>query len=157
MVIPNCQQEIYNIQTSSSGSAANNNYVINFNTPLKDVVRVELVTASIPCSTSNIVYIEVDELRSQFNDFSNASAGTLSAAVSSPLRNVFGVVYNDDTGTKDRITYYNRYPILVEFMYPLRRLEKLSIKLYNNNTLLLDDEGENYFTFRVICNRKNLC
>ena len=157
MAIPNCQQEIYNIQTSSSGSAANNNYVINFNTSLKDVVRAELVTASIPCSTSNVVYVVVDELRSKFNDFSNAAAGTLGNAVSSQLRKVFGSVYNDDTGTKNRITYYNRYPIIAEFPYPLQRLEKLSIKLYNNNGLLLQDEGENYFTFRFICDRKNLC
>ena len=157
MAIPNCQQEIYNIQTSSSGSAANNNYAINFNTPLKDIARAELVTASIPCSTSNVVYVSVDQLRSKFNDFSNAAAGTLGNAVSSPIRNVFGSVYNDDTGTKDRITYYNRYPIVAEFPYPIQRLEKLNIKLYDNNGLLLQDEGENYFTFRFICNRKNLC
>ncbi len=157
MAIPNCQQEIYNIQTSSSGSAANNNYVINFNTSLKDVVRAELVTASIPCSTSNVVYVVVDQLRSNFNDFSNAAAGTLGNAVSSQLRNVFGSMYNDDAGTRDRITYYNRYPIIAEFPHPIQRLEKLNIKLYNNNGLLLQDEGENYFTFRFICDRKNLC
>ncbi len=157
MGIPNCTQEIYNIQTSSSGSAANNNYVINFNTQLKDVVRAELVTASIPCSTSNVVYISVDQLQCKFNDFSNAAAGTLGSAVSSPIRNVFGSVYNDDCGSKNRITYYNRYPIIAEFTYPIQRLDKLDIKLYNNNGLLLQDEGENYFTFRFICNRKNLC
>ena len=157
MSIPNCSQEIYNIQVSSSGSADNNNYVINFNTSLKDVVRAALVTASVPCSTSNIVYISVDQLRSKFNDFSNAAAGTLTTATSSTLRNVFGVVYNDDHEVKNRITYYNRYPIVAEFPYPIQRLDRLNIKLYNNNGILLQDEGENYFTFRFICNRKNLC
>ena len=152
MVLPNCNQETYNIQVSSSGSVANNNYAITFVTPLKDVVRAELVTASIPCTTSNVVYISVDQLSSKYNDFSNAVAFS-----TSQLTNVMGAVYHDDCGTKDRITYYNRYPITVDFIYPLQRLEKLNIKLYNNQGLLLQDQGENYFTFRFICNRKNLC
>ena len=157
MAIPNCQQEVYNIQVSSVGAIQNTAYVTNFNTPLKNIVRAELVTASIPCNTSNVVYIVVDELSSKFTDFANAQGGTLSSAISSVLRNSFGAMYNEDTASRPRITYYNRYPIVVDFMYPIQRLEKLSIKLYDQNGQLITDQGENFFTFRFICNRKNMC
>lgn len=166
-MIPNCEQEIYNIHVSTSnveqyGSSSNVNFVATFNMPLKDVVRAELVTASIACNTSNVVYINVDELNNKFTDFANAKEATGSTdhgfdTTSSILRSAFGSMYNDDIGSKERITYYNRYPIVAEYPYPIQRLNKLSIKLYDQYGDLITDQGTNFFTFRFVCNRRNLC
>jgi len=166
-MIPNCDQEIYNIQVSTTNvenynsAMSNVDFVVTLSNSLKDVVRAELVTASIPCNTSNVVYVVVDELSTRYTDFADTKPATGDghsiSTSGTKLRNTFGAIYNEDTNTKNRITYYNRYPIIAEYPYPIQRLSKLSIKLYNHNGDILTDQGNCFFTFRFICNRKNLC
>ena len=166
-MIPNCDQEIYNIQVSTanvatySPSSSNVSFTATLTNTLKDVVRAELVTASIPCNTSNVVYVVVDELVTRYTDFADTKPATgvghSIQTSGTKLRDAFGAVYNEDTGAKNRITYYNRYPIIAEYPYPIQRLDKLTVKLYGENGSLITDQGSAFFTFRFICNRKNLC
>ena len=159
-----CSREIYSIQVSSYGAGSNVNFVSTLNTPIKNVVKAELVTTSLSCETSNVAYIVVDELVSRFNDYAVSLPASNDSNVSyslnstgSTLRKVFGVVYNEDSTVKNRITYYNRYPISAEFFDPIRNLSKLSIRLYDHTGSELGDDGYNFFTFRFTCLRNNLC
>jgi hypothetical protein len=166
-MFPNCDQEIYNIQVSTvnveqySPAHSNVNFVATLGNTLKDVVRAELVTASIPCNTSNVVYIAVDELANRFTDYADTKPATGQGhsiqTSGNRLRDTFGAVYSDDINVKNRITYYNRYPIVAEYPYPIQRLDKLSIRLSADDGTLLTDQGNAFFTFRFICNRKNMC
>lgn len=159
-----CSREIYSIQVSSYGATSNVNFVATLNTPVKNIVRAELVTASLSCATSNAAYITVEELVTRFNDYAveqpadnNSNVSLTLNSTSSVLRNTLGVVYNEDSTVKNRITYYNRYPIVAEFFDPIRDLSKLSIKLYDHSGAALSDDGYNYFTFRFTCLKRNLC
>ena len=166
-MFPNCEQETYNIQVSTvnveqySPAHSNVDFVATFSTTLKDVVRAELVTASIPCNTSNVVYVSISELSTRYTDFADTKPATGDGhsiqTSGTRLRDTFGAVYSDDINTKSRITYYNRYPIVAEYPYPIQRLDRLSIQLYNQDGTLLTDQGSAFFTFRFICNRKNMC
>lgn len=158
-----CSREIYSIQVSSYGATSNVDFVATLNTPVKNIVKAELVTASLSCATSNAAYIVVEELVTRFNDYAAESPATNSDgshqlnSTSSILRNTLGVVYNEDSTVKNRITYYNRYPIVAEFFDPIRDLSKLSIKIYDHSGAALTDGGFNYFTFRFTCLKRNLC
>ena len=158
-----CSREIYSIQVSSYGATSNVNFVGTLNTPVKNIVKAELVTTSLSCGSSNIAYVVVDELVTRFNDYAvaqpadNDSASHNLNSTSSVLRNTFGTVYNDDHTVKNRITYYNRYPITADFFNPINELSKLSIKLYDHTGAFLTDEGLNFMTFRFTCLHHNLC
>jgi len=158
-----CSREIYSIQVSSYGATSNVSFVGTLNTPVKNIVKAELVTTSLSCSSSNIAYVVVDELVTRFNDYAvaqpadNDSASHNLNSTSSVLRNTFGSVYNDDHTVKNRITYYNRYPITADFFNPINELSKLTIKLYDHTGTLLTDEGFNFLTFRFTCLHHNLC
>ena len=159
----NCNQEIYSIQVSSYGAQSNVKFVSTLNTPIKNIVKAELVTTSLSCPESNVAYVVVDELVTRFNDYavalpaSNDDGSLNLQSTSSTLRKVFGAVYNEDSDVKNRITYYNRYPITADFFDPIRNLSKLSITLYDHSGNELADEGYNFFTFRFTCLRNNLC
>lgn len=148
---------------SSYGATSNVSFVGTLNTPVKNIVKAELVTTSLSCSSSNIAYVVVDELVTRFNDYAvaqpadNDSASHNLNSTSSVLRNTFGSVYNDDHTVKNRITYYNRYPITADFFNPINELSKLTIKLYDHTGTLLTDEGLNFMTFRFTCLHHNLC
>ena len=158
-----CSREIYSIQVSSFGATSNVNFVSTLNTPVKNIVKAELVTASLSCASSNVAYIAVDELVTRFNDYAveqpadNSDGSHQLNSTSSILRKTMGVVYNEDHTAKNRITFYNRYPIVAEFFDPIRDLSKLSIKLYGHTGAALTDDGLNFLTFRFTCLRHNLC
>ena len=159
-----CNHETYTIQVSSYGATSNVNFVSTLNTPIKSIAKAQLVTTSLSCSSSNVAYIVVDELVSRFNDYSIEAPATNNSNVSlnlhstsSLLRKAFGAVYNEDSTSRPRITYYNRYPIVADFFDPIKDLSKLSIRLYGHDGTLLTDGGLNFFTFRFTCLRKNLC
>lgn len=166
-MIPNCNQEIYNIQVSTANvdtynsAQSNVSFTATLGNPLKDVVRAELVTASIPCNTSNVVYVVVDELVTRYTDFADTKPATGDGhsiqTSGTKLRDTFGAVYNDNISSSPRIVYYNRYPIIAEYPYPIQRLDKLSVRLYGENGALITDQGTSFFTFRFICDRKNMC
>lgn len=143
-----CETETYTFQVNSNGSASNVDFSVELITPIKNIFEASIVTCSLPCSTSNAVYIAVDELSSNFNEV--LSNGT-------SKRTAMGVVYSEDHTTKPRITFYNRYPIVVPFIDPIRTLSKLSVKLYDQTGAPLTDEGPVFITFRFKCARKNLC
>ena len=159
-----CNHETYTIQVSSYGATSNVNFVSTLSMPIKNISKAQLVTTSMSCPSSNVAYIVVDELVSRFNDYSieapasNDSNTSLNLhTTSSRLRKAFGVVYNEDSTSRPRITYYNRYPIVADFFDPIKDLSKLSIQLYGHDGNLLVDSGLNFFTFRFTCLRKNLC
>ena len=158
---PNCNTETFTLHTTSNNfvtGSSNSQYVCDINIPLKDVVEASIVTASIANTTSNVVYVGVEELESTFTDYLTPAAAGTSAAGN--LRRSLAAFYSDRTtyATQPRIVFYNRYPIDVPFIYPIQRLEKLTITLYDEvGNVLTADPSATFITFRFVCKRKNLC
>ena len=158
-----CNHETFTFQVSSFGATSNVDFTGVLNTPIKNIIEASIVTCSIANNTSNIVYIVVDELTSRYTDFVSESAAVSTGgsynllSTSSKLRNAMGAIYNDDRYTKNRIIFYNRYPIQCAYINPINEVSKLSIRLYDQAGTLLTDQGHNYMTFRFKCARKNLC
>jgi len=158
-----CNHETFTFQVSSFGATSNVDFTGVLNTPIKNIIEASIVTCSIATNTSNVVYIVVDELNSRFTDFVTESAAVSSGgsynllSTGSKLRNAMGAIYNEDITSKNRIIFYNRYPIQCAYINPINDLSKLSIRLYDHAGAALTDQGHNFMTFRFKCARKNLC
>jgi hypothetical protein len=72
---PNCDYETYTINVSSNVSTDNSTFKTLIVNPVKDVVEFSLIACSLPDTTSNVVYISVNEIDSVFNDYSHPVAG----------------------------------------------------------------------------------
>ena len=174
MSVPDCSYEFYTIHADSntySETSANHFITYLFN-PLKDVVQVSVLLATIGNLTnppnSNICYLTVDELSSPFNEITgnNVISTTTDglgpfitanppsrAAFQTPLA-VFPI---NDSG----VTIYkqNDYSTQTQFISPIRKLERLTCKLWdeNGNLLTIGSGGRTHITFRLTCRRENLC
>lgn len=164
-----CNHETYKICVTHNGSVSTNLTDQHFlSIPLKDVIKAKLVATSIPWNdTANVVYVTVDEFDSKFTDFA-APMGTASLGngltnqtPSSLKRRAMGPLYSLFRGSTgdNRILYRNEYPIEVDFIYPIKKLERLSVSVRDeSDTIITIPSGLNaYFYFEIVCKRANLC
>ena len=168
---PNCKYETFTIHTSSIGASSNTSFTSTFTRPIKDVVEASVIAASIrkPTLVSNVAYIRVNELESNFVDFATAGQPAVSSGAgnshnfptgSNFLRRCIGAIYNSDDATATRLSYKDRYHINTQYIYPIERLNELTITFYDNSgTELVNPvlDGITYLTFRFVSKRKNLC
>ena len=135
---PNCNYETYTINVSSNVSVNNSSFQAWLEVPLKDVVEFSLTACSLPDTTSNVVYISVNEVDSVFNDYSHPIGGSGATA-------------------NARIVYRNEYPIKTRIINPLERLSNITISLFDDTGALIPTTTPGYYTFQIKCMRKNLC
>ena len=154
---PNCDYETYTINVSSNVSTDNSTFKTLIVTPLKDIVEFSLIACSLPDTTSNVLYISVNEIDSVFSDYSHP-VPTVSTSPPN-LRKCLGCIYRTFSGaTADsRIVYRNEYPIKARIIHPLERLSNLTISLFDDTGALIPSTTPGYYTFQIKCLRKNLC
>jgi hypothetical protein len=89
--------EVYTLKIDSNFAPANNSFIGYINTPLRNVVKAELLSASISANavTSNVIYVYAMELDSKFNDrmdvqtaITSFQSATFTSNVTSPTSNV---------------------------------------------------------------------
>ena len=152
---PNCNYETYTINVSSNVSVNNSTFKTWLQVPIKDVVEFSLLACSIPSTTSNVVYISVNEVDSVFNDYSHPDTGSTPPNV----RNCMGAVYRTFNGATvdSRIVYRNEYPIKTRIINPLERLSNITVSLFDDTGAPIPSTTPGYYTFQIKCMRKNLC
>jgi hypothetical protein len=171
--------EVYMIKADSVFAPTNNNFVAYFGVPLRNVVKVELLAASIHSNVassggSNYVYVYVDELASKFNDRCNGQlvvqvSGSTSnigpnqsgviANVSKLAKSIVGIVLEEAVTGKHRTNFSagNDYTAPALFIEPIRRLDRLSIELLNASGSSLLNAGNTFLTFKFTCAKQNTC
>jgi len=178
MSLPDCSYEFYTIHTDSNtysdtltGATDFTTYLFN---PLKDVVQVSVLLATIgerqtSTENSNVCYLNVDELSSNFNEItgnnvvSTSASGGLGPFITAyptaraNFQNPLAVFPLNDNG----LTIYkqNDYSTQTQFISPIRKLERLTCRLWDGdgNLLELAAGGRVHITFRFTCRRDNLC
>ena len=173
---PNCSYEFYTIYADSNTYSDTLSGATDFKTylfsPLIDVVQVSVLLATIgeqaSPATSNVCYLTVDELSSHFNEItgnnivSTATSDSLGPFITAfptaraNFQNPLAVFFLNDGLT---IYKQNDYSTQTQFINPIRKLERLTCKLWDGNgvPLLLDTGGRVHITFRFTCRRDNLC
>lgn len=170
-----CDTEVYTVRVDTVNTTVSNvNFVSYINIPLRNVVKVELLTASIHVNINStpLIYVYIDELVSKFNDradlqFNMSTAGTISTqgTLTAPIDNVqflktaLASIPTDQS--LNRTTYTSSgsgFPTDVMFVEPIRQVKTLSVKLFKADGILLEDpSGHTFLTLRFTCAKPNVC
>jgi len=171
-----CDRERYMIKVDSTNatSGTSNSFVVYLPIPLLNVVKVEVLSASItPTSNSSpVLYLHAEELISKFlnratvnysfsaNSNVLSSVGTLSASLTneSKLAEALVAVPVDTTRASASPVIYTTggfFPTVVDYIDPIRQVSKLTINVYNSTGAQPAMSGPTYITFQFECAKKN--
>jgi len=175
------RREVYTVHVNSQNVASPQtagNFVTYIDIPLRNVVKAELLMASLsPDSNSSaVVHVYIPELVSKFNQRSGVTTSISVANTSTTIgsstgsqsnvgliNNSFATLPFDSAsylnGSVGRLIYNKErnFPTDTEYLEPIRQLKQLSVQLYNPNGGLTAVNGASYFTFRFECAKDNVC
>ena len=168
--------EVYTLRVDSVFAPSNNTFVGFINIPLKNVVKAELLSASIHANalTTSYMYVYVEELVSKFNDRTNLlyylqGAGTQTTegtaqtggAVSNVTQIATSIVAipSEEINVRTLFSVANNYPAEVNFIEPIRSLDKLSIQILtaDGSPVATPDQQPTFLVFRFTCSKPNIC
>ena len=158
-MIPDLNYEYHTITVDTLNQTSANTWTCFLSQPLKNVVQARLLAARIntvtPANGSEHCYISIDELNSVFNDrATNVYEGQASLGM---LRKSFAsIVTTDDTGI---ISFKNDYPIAVQYVNPIRSIDRLTVSIRNQSGVLITPPNpaeNNYLVLRFVCRKPNL-
>jgi hypothetical protein len=177
---PNCSYEFFTVHTDSLSSDIWTDYsTLNQSSfipllfrPLENIVQVSVQTANIPLAgESNVCYLRVNELDSQFNESTGVQSNPTFNTTSNTFNNTSSV--QSVPAKKDRIrgslakfnkadsgrTIYNQndYSTQTQFITPINKINRLTIELLNENGSNSYVDSNVFVSFRFTCLKENLC
>lgn len=167
-------REVYTISVDSkfaSDPNFDNSFVVYLNSPLRNVVRAELLSASIGSTAlSNVIYVHVQELVTKFNDhaplnYTISSSGNSSNVGSvtqlqsnvSFISEALAVIHTPRTTGRQYFHRQADYEASAVYIDPIRTLDKLTVKLYDGSGEALSTEAPTFLLFRFWCSKNNRC
>jgi len=105
------------------------------------------------------VFLDIQELRTMFNECA-PQGNPLGTTNNNTANRTFGMIPMDViSGTIKRFRKMNDFDSQVEYMYPIQKIDRLTISWTDKNGKLLSFNGaeDNSFTLRFHTLRKNLC
>ena len=169
--------EVYTLRVDSVFAPSNNTFVGFINIPLKNVIKAELLSASIHANsaTTAYMYVYVDELVSKFNDRTNllyyvqgagtqttegtAQTGGAVSNVTQIATSIVAIPAEESANHRTLFSVGNNYPAEVNFIEPIRSLEKLSIQILTAAGLPVatPNQQPTFLVFRFTCSKPNIC
>ncbi len=155
--IPDLNYEYHTLTIDSIGQDSANTFTCFLSQPLKNVVQARLIAARIN-TTANTehCYVSIKELDSIFSDrASNVYDGQASLSM---IRGSF--VSLSTTGTPGAvINFKDEYPIATQYIDPIRRLDRLTVTIRNQDGETIERAGasdKNFLVIRFVCRKPNL-
>jgi hypothetical protein len=158
-MIPDLNYEYHTITVDTIGQSSANTFTCFLNQPLHNVVQARLIAARIntvtPSNGSEHCYISIEELDSIFSD--RASNVLTGQSDMSMIRGSFAsLVTTDDLGI---ISFRDNYPIVTQYINPIRTISRLTVKIRNQDGLLIKPPNpveNNFIVLRFVCRKPNL-
>ena len=164
--LPDFNYEYHTISFDTLDQTSANTFTVYFNTPLKQVVQARLLGLHVHTrGTVEHLYMRVRELESDFNDRLTKDPPTTPATspVQSIARGAFAsIITVADVPSSDQlITFRDNYDQITQFIHPIEHLDRLTVKLYNQNGALIPNPSGggievNHFIIRFVCRAPNL-
>jgi hypothetical protein len=160
--IPDLNYEYHTITVDTIGQASANTFTAYLQNPLRNVVQCRLLAAHVHANVQQTehLYISIDELDTHFNDRAAISGSSVGAHVGqgniSVVRSAFGSVISEGN---ELIAYKDNYSIAAQYIDPILRIDKLTVRLLNQNGVAITNPlvaGENFLVLRFVCRRPNL-
>jgi hypothetical protein len=149
--LPDFEYEYHSIVVDTIGQDSKNTFTVHLTQPLENIVQARLTSARIDTTGSNVCYISVEELDTNYAQrASNVYGGQGDLSV---LTKNFGMVIQNGS---DPITFRDNYDIVHQYSTPIRKLDRLTCTLRNENGVTIDNGSENFMSFRFVCKKKNM-
>ena len=160
--IPDLDYEYHTITIDSVGQDSANTFTSYLQQPIKNVVQARLLAAHIH---SNVVtehcYVSIEELDTIFNDRAS-NVLTAEQAHISRVRGSFASIITDNSTHEENnslITFKDNYPIVTQYIDPIRRIDRLTVTIRDQNGDTIknsSDDGANFLVLRFVCRKPNL-
>ena len=163
--MPDFNYEYHTISFDTLDQTSANTFTVYFNTPLKQVVQARLLGLHVHTRGSvEHLYMRIRELESNFNDRLTKDPPTTPATspVQSIARGAFAsIITVDDVPSSDQlITFRDNYDQITQFIHPIEHLDRLTVKLFNQNGALIPNPSGgieiNHFIIKFVCRSPNL-
>jgi len=159
--IPDLDYEYHTITVDSIGQDSANTFTCHLQQPLKNVVQARLLAAHIHSTDdTEHCYISINELDSIFND--RASNVLTGQGNMSMIRGSFASIVTESTthaGSDSFIKFMDNYPIITQYVNPIRKVDRLSITIRNQDGATIKNSsttGDNFLVLRFVCRKPNL-
>ena len=173
-----CDTEVYTVRVDSVYATSNTSFVGYINIPLRNVVKAELLCASLHAnaaapSTTSMYYVHVEELKSKFLDRAelkyNVSVSGQTGNVGSSTATLSNVSFLASSlvgipvsgGVPDTRTIFtsgNYFPVEVTYIEPIRKIERLTVNIFSAaGAQPTITDGPTFLTFRFTCAKPNTC
>lgn len=123
--------------------------------PIKDVVQVSVLSSSFPVSDSNVVYLSISQLASNFNDNTGTpDIASKTGIVSLPTTKdkIRTSIARFNVPASGRTVYSQKdFSTQTQFSTPIRKLDRLTCELFDENGLLATTTSNSFITFRFTC------
>jgi len=153
--LPDFEHEYHTITVDTIGQLSKNTFTVHLQQTLENIVQARLVAAQITTTNSNVCYISVNELDTNYSQRTSNIYGYENQEDISKVNNSFGSLISGG-GTVSQIIFKDNYPVVQQYSTPIRKIDRLTFTLFNQDGNTIQGTDDNFFIFRFVCKQKNL-
>jgi hypothetical protein len=136
-----------------------NSYTLYLTTAIKDIVKVELLHATVPNQNNEAsIFLDISELRTPYNEDAKAMTGnTYSGQTMQRSFAMVPMLYGSTSAFK-QFSKNADYDFTVEYPTPIRKLDRMTIQwIKKDGTLVQFSNQSNSFLLRFYTIHKDFC
>ena len=153
--LPDFEHEYHTVIVDSYDQSSDSVFTVFLPNPLENIVQAQLLTANLRVgSGTRIVHLSIDELNTNFSQ--RATKEVNGQAALQVLNRNFGSIINTSGTTGLNLYFKNEYPVMQQYINPIRKLDRLTITLRDGDAAGFATDADSFFVFRFVCKKRNL-
>ena len=153
--LPDFEHEYHTVIVDSYNQDSDSVFTVFLPNPLENIVQAQLLTANLRVgSGTRIVHLSINELNTNFSQ--RATKEVNGQASQQVLNRNFGSIINSSGTTGLNLYFKNEYPVMQQYINPIRKLDRLTITLRDGDATGFATGADSFFVFRFVCKKRNL-
>ncbi len=153
--LPDFEHEYHTVIVDSFQQTSDSVFTVFIPNPLENIVQAQLLTANLRVgSGTRIVHLSIDELNTNFSQ--RATKEVNGQAALQVLNRNFGSIINSSGTTGTTLYFKNEYPVMQQYINPIRKLDRLTITLREGDATSFTTSEDSFLVFRFVCKKRNL-
>ena len=153
--LPDFEHEYHTVIVDSYDQSSDSVFTVFLPNPLENIVQAQLLTANLRVgSGTRIVHLSINELNTNFSQ--RATKEVNGQATRQVLNRNFGSIINSSGTTGTTLYFKNEYPVMQQYINPIRKLDRLTITLRDGDAAGFATSEDSFFVFRFVCKKRNL-
>ena len=153
--LPDFEHEYHTVIVDSFQQSSDSVFTVFLPNPLENIVQAQLLTANLRVgSGTRIVHLSINELNTNFSQ--RATKEVNGQAALQVLNRNFGSIINSSGTTGTTLYFKNEYPVMQQYINPIRKLDRLTITLRDGDAAGFATGEDSFFVFKFVCKKRNL-